>query len=83
MIVKLLISKENINNSNGFTGFTRSLFIISLVEKGGREERRENKVRERAREAGEGKAKPITAITDSSNLMPDQVMVEYCVMNKN
>lgn len=33
--------------------------------------------------AGEGKTKPIIAITDSSNLMLDQVMVEYCVMNKN
>lgn len=46
MIVKLLISKENINSSNGFTGFTRSLFIISLVEKGGREGgRKEERIR--------------------------------------
>lgn len=31
-------------------GCTRSLFIISLAGKGGREERRENKVREGERE---------------------------------
>lgn len=71
MIVKLLILKENINSSNGFIGFIRFFFIIFLVEKGGREERRENKVRERAREVGEGKVKFIIVIIDFFNLMLD------------
>lgn len=50
MIVKLLILKKNINSSNGFIGCIRFFFIIFLVGKGGREERRENKVREGERE---------------------------------